>query len=263
MQEVEKLLKDYEFYQYLIDNDYLVNAMEEFADILSEYIDSSKIQSDEKIAERNQIIHTIVSLSDKDKLDILNCTIEEEGDYENIIYNPITSRMDDEVLKTIILSLSEEERIKFLLNPNNRNLHFRKMKNPDDKIEIFNSLSEENKLRIFSEYTTITTDSIDERWTYKFIPFLDGDYNNYLYGKLIKENLNDNSKIAILKNEGNKYDYILDILRYENFYGKILNETNEKKQILQEKLKRFGSIDGRVLSVYRFELINYLQNESD
>lgn len=160
------------------------------------------------------MLDTIVSLPDKAKLDILNCMEEEEGDYGDIIYNPITSRMDDEVLKNIILSLSEEERIKFLINPINKDLHFTRIKNDKDKIEIFNSLTEEDKLRIFSEYTTITY----EDWTYKFIPFIEyTGISDGLYGILVKENLNNNSKMAILKNEENKYDYILDILRNSHF----------------------------------------------
>lgn len=170
-QEKMELLKDSEFYQYLIDNDCLVSAMKEFADtdILSYYLNIRNIQSDEEAIERKQLLDTIVSLPDKAKLDILNCMEEEEGDYGDIIYNPITSRMDDEVLKNIILSLSEEERIKFLINPINKDLHFTRIKNDKDKIEIFNSLTEEDKLRIFSEYTTITY----EDWTYKFIPFIE------------------------------------------------------------------------------------------
>ena len=328
-QEKMELLKDSEFYQYLIDNDCLVSAMKEFADadILSYYLNIRNIQSDEESIERKQLLDTIVSLPDKAKLDILNCMEEEEGDYGDIIYNPITSRMDDEVLKNIILSLSEEERIKFLINPINRDLHFTRIKNDEDKIEIFNSLTEEDKLRIFSEYTTITY----EDWTYKFIPFIEyTGISDGLYGILVKENLNNNSKMAILKNEENKYDYILDILRNSHFpilrnshfHNKVclidiildlnteqkleilrnskkeydtllqilskngiqeiifsiefmndevidllnkylLNEPDDKKIILGEKLKRIGSIDGRVLSAYRFELIDYLQNESD
>ena len=312
-QEVIKLLKDSEFYQYLIDNNCLVSAMKEYIGILRDYLDIRKIQSDEDKIERKQLIDTIVLLPDKDKLDILNCIEEDEYD-ENIVYNPITSQMDEKVLTTIILSLSEEERIKFLLNPDNKNLHFTKL-DEEEKIEIFDSLSEEDKLRIFSEYTTVTSKN-------KFIPFLDGSYDDDLYGKLIKENLNNNSKIAILKNEENKYDYILNILKNGEFYDDVnlidiileldteqkieilrnskkeydnllqilnkngiqellfniqfindeiidllnkylLNETEDKKNILGEKLKRIGSIDERVLSVYRFELINYLQNESD
>lgn len=328
-QEKMELLKDSEFYQYLIDNDCLVSAMKEFADtdILSYYLNIRNIQSDEEAIERKQLLDAIVSLPDKAKLDILNCMEEEEGDYGDIIYNPITSRMDDEVLKNIILSLSEEERIKFLINPINRDLHFTRIKNDEDKIEIFNSLTEEDKLRIFSEYTTITY----EDWTYKFIPFIEyTGISDGLYGILVKENLNNNSKMAILKNEENKYDYILDILRNSHFpilrnshfHNKVclidmildlnteqkleilrnskkeydtllqilskngiqeiifsiefindevidllneylLNEPDDKKIILAEKLKRIGSIDGRVLSAYRFELIDYLQNESD
>src|SRR5699024_9415362 len=127
---------------YLIDNDCLVSAMKEFADadILSYYLNIRNIQSDEEAIERKQLLDIIVSLPDKAKLDILNCMEEEEGDYGDIIYNPITSRMDDEVLKNIILSLSEKERIKFLINPINRDLHFTGIKNDEDKIEIFNSL---------------------------------------------------------------------------------------------------------------------------
>lgn len=316
-QEVIKLLKDSEFYQYLIDNNCLVSAMKEYIGILRDYLDINKIQSNEETIERKQLIDAIVSLPDKEKLDILNYVEEEEYEDEDIVYNPLTSQMDEEVLKTIILSLSEEERIKFLLNPDNKNLHFTKLKE-EEKIEIFDSLSEENKLRIFSEYTTVT----DEDWTYKFIPFLDGSYDDDLYGKLIKENLNNNSKIAILKNEENKYNYILNIFKNGKFYDDVnlidiileldteqkieilrnskkeydtllqilnkngiqellfdmkfindelidwlnkylLNETEDKKIILGEKLKKIGSIDETVLSVYGFELINYLQNESD
>ncbi len=316
-QEEIKLFKDHEFYQYLIDNDCLVIAMKEHTNILSDYLNTRNIQSDEDYIERKQLIDAIISISDKDKLDILNCTEEEEYE-EEIFYNPITSRMDAEVLKTIILSLSEEERIRFLLNSDNRNLHFRRL-NDEDKIEIFNSLSEENKMKIFSENTTIR----DEDWSYTFIPFLRGSDED-IYVKLIKE-LGLDSKMKILVNEENKFNYILQVLNnvyyseysednglidiileldteqrieiLKNSKGKydsllqilkenkiqglffsiefvndevinilnkyILHETEEKIESFGEKLKRIASIDEKVLSVYRFELIDYLQNESD
>ena len=290
--EKMELLKDSEFYQYLIDNDCLVSAMKEFAtaDILSYYLNIRNIQSDEESIERKQLLDTIVSLPDKAKLDILNCMEEEEGDYEDIIYNPITSGMDVEVLKTIILSLSEEERIKFLINPINRDLHFTRIKNTKDRIEIFNSLSEENKLRIFSEYTTITY----EDWTYEFIPFLDGAHD--LYGKLVKENLNNNSKMAMLKNEENKYDYILEILRnshyrlyrlsrtnYFNHENKLIDiildlNTEQRLEILRSSENEYDSLlqilrkDGIQDIFFSIEFINdevidllnkYLLNETD
>ncbi len=243
-QEEMEMLKDPKFYQYLIDNNCLIKAMKEYSRTLNNYLNIRHIQSDEDNIEREQLIDVIISLSDKDKLDILNCREEEEGDYEDIVYNPITAEMDDEVLKTIILSLSEEKRIKFLLNPENKNLHFTRLKNEEDKIEIFNSLSEENKLRIFSEYTIIT----DEDWTYKFIPFL-YDRDNDLLGKLVKENINNNSKMSILKNEENKYDYALNILRNGDFYEDIRLidiilelDTDQKMQILRNSEKEYDTL---------------------
>lgn len=320
-QEVIRLLKDPEFYQYLIANDCLIKAMREYAGILKYYLDIHYINSDEDHIQRKQLTDSIISISDKDKLDILNCIEEEEyGDYEEtIIYNPITSRMDDEILKTIILSLSEEEKIKFLLNPNNRELHFIRLKDDKDKIEIFNSLNEENKMKIFSECTTIK----DEDWSYTFIPFLRGS-DEEIYGKLIKE-LEFDSKMKILGNEENKFNYILQLLNnvdyseysednglidiileldtkqrieiLKNQKGKydtllhilkenkiqdlffsiefvndevinilnkyLLHEKEDKIERFTEKLKRIANVDQKVLSAYRFELINYLQNESD
>lgn len=285
-QEKMKLLKDPEFYQYLIDNDCLVSAMKEFidADILSYYLNIRNIQSDEEAIERKQLIDTIISLPDKAKLDILNCMEEEESDYGDIVYNPITSGMDDEVLKTIILSLSEEERIKFLINPVNRDLHFKRMENTKDKIEIFNSLSEENKLKIFSEYTTITF----EDDTYKFIPFIDKDLKIF-----IKENLNNDSKITVLRNEGNKYDYILNILRnsrshfsrtnYFNHENDLIDiildlNTEQRLEILRSSENEYDSLlqilrkDGIQDIFFSIELINdevidllnkYILNETD
>lgn len=53
-----ELLKDSEFYQYLIDNDCLVSAMKEFADtdILSYYLNIRNIQSDEEAIEKKTIV---------------------------------------------------------------------------------------------------------------------------------------------------------------------------------------------------------------
>lgn len=243
-QEEIKLLKDPEFYQYLVDNKCLVRAMKEYARTMNDYLNIRNIRTDEDNIEREQLINAITSLSDKDKLDILNCKEEEEGDYGDIVYNPITAEMDNEVLKSIILSLSEEERIKFLLNPDNKNLHFIRLKDEGDKIEIFNSLSEENKLRIFSEYTTIT----DEDWSYRFIPFL-YDRKDDLLGKLVKENINNNSKMSILKNEENKYDYVLNILRNGDFYEDVSLmdiilelDADQKMQILRNSEKEYDPL---------------------
>ncbi len=307
MQEIMQLFKDTEFYKYLMDNDCLVVAMEEYAPNLSDYLNIINVKDDKGETERKQLIDAIISLSDEAKLGILNCEEKDDFDDDEVVYNPITSGMDDEVVKMIILSLSEEERINFLLNPRNSNLHFRRLTREEDKIEIFNSLSEENKLRIFSEYTT--------KDIYKYIPFLTGS-GGQLYGELVAENLNNDSKIEILKNKENKYGYILNILKSESLIDIILkldtdqkikilknttgeyeellkiigknrieyilfsiefvndeviellnkyflNETDDKIKFLGDRLKKIASIDEKILSVYRFELINYLQNESD
>ena len=168
-QEGLKFLKDSEFFQYLIDNNCLVEALNKYKRELSEYLDerSTFFAGDEE-ATRKQLIDIITSLPDKNKLEIFNYREEEEdSEYEGVLYNPITLSMDNNVLKMIIISLSEEERIKFLIDSQNTSIHFRRL-DKDSRIEIFNSLSETNKLRIFSEYTTITY----EEWTTKYIPFL-------------------------------------------------------------------------------------------
>lgn len=172
-QEVLKFLQDSEFFQYLIDNNFLIEVMNQYKRELSEYLDerSTFFESDEELA-RKQLIDIIASLPDKNKLEILNYREEEEeSEYEEVLYNPITLSMDNNVLKMIIISLSEEERIKFLIDSQNQNtsIHFRRL-DKDSRIEIFNSLSETNKLRIFSDYTTITYEEL----TTKYIPFLEG-----------------------------------------------------------------------------------------
>lgn len=309
--EIKNLFTDKDFWKYLSDNDCLVMALERYTYILSDYLHTPLLDYKEGKLVREKIINVIKSLSDKDKLDILNCKNEEDE-----IYNPILSTMDDEILKIIILSLSEEEKIKFLINPDNQQLHFKRLKS-DDKIEIFNSLSEENKLRLFSEYTTI---DYSNGLNYKYIPFFREDDDIYI--QLVRKTLNDNSRMQILKNQGGKFDYLLsrlencddyisgslidillelntdqkmkilknskneyntllqvldkneiqelvfdiDLINDEviNILNKyVLNKTESEISNLRENLKRIGKIDGRVLSVYRFELIDYLQNESD
>lgn len=324
IQQELNLLEDPEFYRYLVERGCLITALREYESLIEKYLNYRNIHSDEIYVEREKIIAAISSLEDKDKLELLNYSEEDEyaDEYNIVIYNPITSTMDDEVLKRIILSLSEEERVKFLIDTNYTRLYYKRLENEEDKIEIFNSLSEENKLRIFSSYVIIK----DENWEYKYIPFLRGEKHNF-YGELIKKNLRIASIIEILKNKDNNYDYILDILKNGHFsYGRLnegyelidiilsldsnykmeilnnavheydyliqfmddtdiqelvfdikyiddevieilnkhlLHESDDKIKILGEKLKRIGKIDSKVLSIYRFELIDYLQNESD
>lgn len=276
--EIIKLFEEPDFYQYLIDNGVLVRALEEYGSILGDYLNIHKVKSEEEKIHRKQLIEDIISLPDENKLDILNCREEEyDDDYgDNIDYNPITSQMDNEVLKNIILSLSEEARIKFLLDPENNRLHFTRLSNKD-KIEIFKSLSEENKLRIFSEYTTYFEKN-------KFIPFLEGS-NDTIYGELVEENLSNNSKITILENKENKYDYILELLSLGSLGNDInlLNiilglDTNQKMNILKNSkgeynnlLQFLGKSDIEELC-FRLEVVNdesinilnkYLLNETE
>lgn len=325
IQQELKLLEDPEFYRYLVGRGCLITALREYESIIEKYLNYRNIHSDEIYVEREKIIAAISSLKDKDKLELLNYSEEEDeyaDEYDTVIYNPITSTMDDEVLKKIILSLSEEERVKFLIDANYTRLYYKRLKNKEDKIEIFNSLSEENKLRIFSSYITIK----DEDWEYKYIPFLRGEIHDF-YGELVKNNLNTDSILEILKNKDDNYDYILEVLNNGNFsHGRLyegyelidillsldskckmeilnnslneydyllqilsdidiqelvfdikyiddevieivnkhlLHESDDIIKILGEKLKRIGKIDSKVLSVYRLELIEYLQNESD
>ena len=312
--------EDFEFYQYLKENNCLVSAMREYYTILRDYFNMRYINTDEAHTQRKKLIEAIDKLKDEDKLKILDYREEDFDDngYE-YFYNPITSYMDKEVLKLLILSLSEEERIKFLIDKNNINVvHFERLNN-DDRIEIFNSLSEKNKLRIFSEHVDIE----HELGRIIFIPFLRNTGN--IVGRLVKENLDIESKMEIFKNSENKYTYILQVLSNIRNFGRdekvelidilldldfelkmeilrnntnefdslfnildkyaiedfvfdidyiddevidivnkhLLHKDNEEIKILGDKLKAFANIDERILSVYRYELIDYLQNESD
>lgn len=177
--------------------------------------------------------------------------------------------MDNKVLKSIILSLSEEERIKFLLDKNNGYLHFERLENKEDKIEIFNSLSEENKLRIFREYTTISYE--DQKFTY--IPFLEGSSKS-LYGELVNNNLTNESKMEILRDSDNQYDYILQILKNIipgrckslDLEGIILELDNDSKmEILRNNNNQYDNLFGKLEKDELEEIvfsIEYIDNEA-
>ena len=236
-QEKMELLKDSEFYQYLIDNDCLVSAMKEFADtdILSYYLNIRNIQSDEEAIERKQLLDAIVSLPDKAKLDILNCMEEEEGDYGDIIYNPITSRMDDEVLKNIILSLSEEERIKFLINPINRDLHFTRIKKKiyyKEKQEDNKKLNEEQQ----HAFNTIIN-SLNINKTF-LLYGVTGSGKTLIYIHLIKEVIKKGKTAILLVPEISLTEQIVSIF-YQNFGSDvaILHSGLSNKEKYEEYIK--------------------------
>lgn len=248
-QVILNCFKNFEFYQYLKENNCLISAMREYDIILQDYLNIRNIDSDENYLQREKLIEAINKLEDKDKLEILNYREEDEDDYGDVLfYNPITSSIDNEALKLIIVSLSEEERIKFLIDKNNKSVHFKRLEN-DDKIEIFNSLNKKNKLKIFSEYIDIKYEFEGEIYRERYIPFLE---NSELYGKLVKENLDNASKMEILKNPENKYSYILQILEYTKGFSRddkfelidILLDLDfeSKMEVLRNKTNEFDSL---------------------
>lgn len=88
-------------------------------------------------------------------------------------------------------------------------------------------------------------------------------------------------KMQILQNTNNEYNEFLEILgeyRIEEIifsidvindgYIEILNKyllhkSDDEIKVLGDKLKRFASIDGKILCTYRYKLIDYLQNENE